>query len=123
MEVNLIVIRTSNPKELAGFYNQIGIDFKYHRHGKGSWHYSTEIGKLVFEIYPLMKKQESADKTLRLGFEVEDLDKLVETLKSAKVEIINEPKKSEFGYFAVIKDLDGRKIELKEKSQQATLHI
>jgi hypothetical protein len=31
------------------------------------------------------------------------------------VEIVREPKASEWGYFAIIKDLDGRKIELKKK--------
>jgi lactoylglutathione lyase len=115
MEVNLIVIRTKQPKELSVFYNQIGIDFDYHRHGKGSWHYSSKMGQLVFEIYPLLKNQETADNSLRLGFEVENLDELIQKLKKNEIQIINEPHSSEYGYFAVVKDFDGRKIELKEK--------
>jgi lactoylglutathione lyase len=115
MKINLIVIRTNQPNELAKLYSQIGIEFDYHKHGKGSWHYSAEIEKLVFEIYPLMKNQKIADKSLRLGFDVERLDELIEKLRANKIEIIAEPKKSEYGYFAVIKDLDGRKIELKDK--------
>jgi len=115
MEVNLIVIRTGQPKELADFYSELGIDFDYHKHEKGSWHYSSKMGKLIFEIYPLMKGQETADKSLRLGFTVDKLDELIAILRK-NVEIIAEPKVSEWGYFAIIKDLDGRKIELKEKS-------
>ncbi len=115
MEINLIVIRTTQPKALAEFYSQLGIKFDYHRHGNGSWHYSAEIGKLVFEIYPLMKDQETADKSLRLGFEVEHLDELIERLRTNGTEVVHEPKESEYGYVAVVKDLDGRQIELRER--------
>lgn len=114
MQIDLIVIRTENPKELSEFYKQIGMDFEYHQHGKGTWHYSTEIGKTVFEIYPLMKNQEKPDKSLRLGFTIENLDEVIEKLRRENVKIIREPKESEWGYFAIIEDLDGRKIELKK---------
>ncbi len=113
MLINLIVIRTDKPKELSEFYEQLGMKFEYHQHGKGTWHYSTEIEEIVFEIYPLMKNQEVSDKSLRLGFTIENLDDIIANLKKNKVEIIREPKESEWGYFAIIKDLDGRKIELK----------
>ena len=114
IKISLLVIRTTAPKELSKFYTALGIEFDYHRHGKGSWHYSSEIDGLVFEIYPLLKNQEVSDQSLRLGFKVEKLDELIQNLKSKNVEIVNEPKSSEWGYFAIIKDLDGRKIELTE---------
>jgi len=112
MQINLIVIRTDKPKELSEFYEKLGMKFEYHQHGKGTWHYSTEIGGTVFEIYPLMKSQEMPDKSLRLGFTVEHLDELIANLRDSNVEIVREPKTSEWGYFSIIKDLDGRKIEL-----------
>ena len=115
MKINLIEIRTEKPEELSAFYEQIGMKFEYHQHGKGTWHYSTEIGETVFEIYPLMKSQKLPDKSLRLGFTIDDLDELIVKLKRNNVEIIREPKESEWGYFAIIRDLDGRKIELKKK--------
>lgn len=115
MNINLIVIRTAQSERLATFYTQLGMKFDYHRHGKGSWHYSAEMDRVVFEIYPLLKNQEVADNSLRLGFEVADLDNLIDTLRKKNTEIFREPKESEWGYFAIIKDLDGRKIELKER--------
>jgi predicted enzyme related to lactoylglutathione lyase len=115
MKLNLIVIRTDKPKDLSEFYEQIGMKFEYHQHGKGTWHYSTEIEETVFEIYPLMKNQEKPDKSLRLGFTIDNLDKTIENLKKRNIEIVREIKESEWGYFSIIKDLDGRKIELKEK--------
>lgn len=114
MQINLIVIRTNQPKELSEFYEQLGIEFDYHKHGNGAWHYSAEIEEIVFEIYPLSKNQETPDMSLRLGFTVDKLDDLMLNLKKKNVEIVKEPKESEWGYFAIIKDLDGRKIEIKE---------
>ena len=118
MRINLMVIRTNQPKELSAFYAHLGLQFEYHQHGKGAWHYSTEIEGTVFEIYPLMKNQETPDKSLRLGFTVDDLDTLIAKLEKNSIEIVNPPKATEWGYFAIIKDLDGRKIELKNKSKE-----
>ncbi len=114
MRINLIVIRTKNIKELAGFYSKLGLEFKYHQHGKGPFHYSSELDKTVFEIYPLLKSQEKADNSLRLGFDVKELDQLISEFDKEGLEVVSRPRQSEWGYFAVIKDLDGRKIELKE---------
>ncbi|MFK7936296.1 MAG: VOC family protein [Saprospiraceae bacterium] len=114
MQLNLLVIRTNQPKELAEFYNIFQLEFEYHRHGKGAWHYSTKIENIVFEIYPLLKSQKIADRSLRLGFEVKELDNLIEQLRKKNIEIVSKPKQTEWGYVAIIKDLDGRKIELTE---------
>lgn len=51
---------------------------------------------------------------MRLGFYIENLDELIENLKEDNVEIVQMPLKTNWGYTAIIKDLDGRKIELKE---------
>ncbi len=114
MNLNLIVIRTEIPEKLSEFYEKLGIKFSYHQHENGPFHYSADLDGLVFEIYPFLKRQSEADKSLRLGFSVKKLDILIESLKDENIEIVSNPTKSEFGYFAVIKDLDGRKIELKE---------
>ena len=114
MQVNLIVLRTSNPEQLANFYQKMGIQFDYHRHGNGPFHYSTDLNGLIFEIYPLLKSQKEPDAYLRLGFEVENLDVLIEHLRISNVRILQDPTRTEWGVVAVIQDLDGRKIELKE---------
>lgn len=59
-----------------------------------------------------MKDQEKADTSLLLGFRVNELDFLSSKLKSDGIKIITLPAQSEFGYFATILDLEGRKIEL-----------
>ena len=114
-KLSLIAIRSDKPKELSELYELFGLNCEYHRHGKRTLHYSTEIGGIVFEIYPLTKNQENRDKTLRLGFTIDNLDATIEILKTRNVKIVREPKESELGYVSIVKDLDGRRIELKEK--------
>lgn len=114
MKINLVVIRTNDIDKLADFYQKLGITFQYHQHGKGPFHYAAELAGTVFEIYPLLKSQEKPDNSLRLGFDVARLDELIASLIKEKVEILKAPTHSEYGYVAIIKDLDGRKIELKQ---------
>lgn len=116
MYLSLLVIRSLDPKKLANFYTQLGLTFTYHRHG-GPWHYSTEFNGLVFELYPLGKGQERADISTRLGFTVEYLDELINRLKMDGVTIQQEPKQTEWGYVAIVTDPDGRKVELKQKTE------
>lgn len=55
MDLRLIVIRTSDPERLAGFYSFWGLVFDHHKHGSSPYHYGTTIGQTVLEIYPLAK--------------------------------------------------------------------
>jgi predicted lactoylglutathione lyase len=114
MQLKLLVIRSGNIAAAVQFYEKIGLEFDYHQHGNGPMHYSSTLGETIFELYPLLKQQEKADLSTRLGFEVENLDVLIEELRAARIAIIQEPKESEFGYFAIVKDLDGRKVELSQ---------
>jgi lactoylglutathione lyase len=117
MKINLVVVKTSRPHELASFYKQMGIKFESHRHGNGPIHYAAEIDSVVFEIYPLPRDREQANDTLRLGFTVDNLDEVIERLKNSAGKIIKEAVMTEWGYMAIIEDLDGRKIELKDRQK------
>jgi predicted lactoylglutathione lyase len=112
MKLKLLVLRSKNIVASVQFYERIGLKFDYHRHGKGPLHYSCTIEGAVFELYPLLKEQKEADTSTRLGFEVENLEALIEELRVIGVTIVQEPLDSEFGYFAVVKNLDGTKVEL-----------
>ena len=114
-KLKLLVIRTDQLEKQVEFYKNLGLTFQYHRHGKGVFHYSTEIGETVFEIYPLTKNYPNVDKGTRLGFEVENLDSLMKDLGKKGVKIIKEARETEFGYFGIVEDWDGRKVELYQK--------
>jgi len=66
----------------------------------------------VLEVSPLPKSQTRADPFVRLGFRVANLDDLLE--KVSLENILQSPKKSEWGYRCVIKDPEDRRIELTE---------
>lgn len=115
MKLKLLVIRSKDIHLLVSFYKQLGLEFEYHQHGKGPMHYSCLIDDVVFELYPLLKDQKEVDSSTRIGFEVENLDRTIERLKKENTLIIQMPQKSSFGYTAVVKDPDGRKLELTHK--------
>ncbi len=115
MIINLLVIKTEKPELLKRQYEMLGFVFDYHQHGNGPFHYASEINGFVFEIYPLTKSMTIADNSIRLGFEVENLKNVVDQLKSTNWTILSEVKETKWGLTALIKDLDGRKVELKNK--------
>lgn len=114
MEIRLIVIRTNDQKILANFYSLLGLTFDYHKHGNSPMHYSTKIGSLVLEIYPLAKNQIEIDKNLRLGFAIDNFDETLKTLGENEI-AFSEPTLTDFGYITIVSDPDGRKIELYKK--------
>ncbi len=109
--VNLIVLRSPNIDRAASFYRELGLEFEKHAHGKGPEHYASEMGGLVFEIYPLSQSQPATTST-RVGFGVPSVDDLVPRLRSLGAEVVSGPQDSPWGRRAVVKDLDGHIIEL-----------
>lgn len=114
MEPRLIVIRSNQPEKLVDFYSLLGCTFEYHRHGNSPMHYSSAIGNLIFEIYPLSKNQAEADNSTRLGFAVNNFEDILKTLSTHQISF-SEPIQTDYGYLTVTKDPDGRKIELYRK--------
>lgn len=117
MKLKLLVLRTPDPQALAHFYSQLGLSFEYHQHDNSPYHYSTYLRETVLEIYPLSKNQQQADSTLRLGFELDHFDEILQQLARQNVKIVAAPVQTEWGVVAVIEDPDGRKIELYKKEK------
>lgn len=112
MYVSLIVIRSADMEALKSFYEHFGINWDYHRHGNSPLHYSAKIDKTLIEIYPLAKDQNSIDGHLRLGFAIDDFDKAIIRLKNAGVNFVSDPTETEFGISAIVRDPEGRRVEL-----------
>jgi lactoylglutathione lyase len=115
MEIRLLVIRTSEMARLADFYALLGLTFEYHKHGRSPYHYAASVGSTILEIYPLAKGQMEADKELRVGFALDDFENSMTALKDKGVEFVSEPMQTDYGFMAIIKDPDGRRIELYKK--------
>jgi hypothetical protein len=113
MKINLLVIRTAEPALLKAQYELLGFDFEYHQHGNGPFHYASEVNGFVFEIYPLTKSMNQADHSTRLGFEIKELKAKMEQLENSSWTIVAPLSETQWGNIAIVQDLDGRKIELK----------
>jgi lactoylglutathione lyase len=50
-----------------------------------------------------------------LGFAVENLTDVVQSLKGIGIKIVTEPRKTAWGFQAVVKDPDGRSVELSQR--------
>jgi hypothetical protein len=111
----LVVIRSRDMEKLASFYSALGFIFTRHRHGNGPEHFSCTIGGTVFEIYPSSTADEATTAT-RLGFSVPSLASTLDILRGLGTTILTEPSDTPFGLRAVVKDFEGHKVELYEKT-------
>ena len=106
--LNLLVLRSPDIERARQFYELLGMRFSRHAHGTGPEHYAHEDERGVFEIYPT--KQPSGD-AAGLGFAVDDLAATRESLIAyAPAEI----RESEWARSFVIRDPDGRRVEVKQ---------
>jgi len=108
---NLFVIRSPNIEHAVTFYEVLGMQFERHSHGKGPEHYASETNGFVFEIYPQRDKSDGTTNT-RLGFNIESVDKALESLANLNVDVVSAAKDSKWGRRAVVRDLDGHTVEL-----------
>lgn len=109
--LSLLVVRTEQVAALLDFYCRLGLRFVEERHGNGPPHHSAQLDDTVFEIYPAIKPGD-VDAATRLGFRADDPMAIVEQLRVAGTPIMSEPKQTEWGMRAVVRDPDGRAIEI-----------
>lgn len=115
--IALLVIKTNQLEKQKAFYENFGLVFQKEKHGNGPEHFSTFIKpqNVVFEIYPLPKNQLKSDMTTRLGFQVDDLKKTINSILRIGGVIKSDIRKTEFGILSIVKDFDGRSIEVYQK--------
>jgi predicted enzyme related to lactoylglutathione lyase len=107
VKLNLIVLKTPQLARLKEFYAALGISFAEEKHSEGPLHLAGRVGEVVIELYPLQDGE--ADSTTRLGFSVPDLDTVLARLGAA---VVSGPAVTAWGRRAVVKDPDGRKVEV-----------
>ncbi len=105
MKIKLLVLHSLNLEKTKEFYTSLGMKFVKEKHGSGPVHYSAEFDNFVLELYP-GKNGESDN--LRLGFEVHGLTEIISNL-----EILDEYEYNSTS-IKVVKDPEGRKVELYE---------
>jgi lactoylglutathione lyase len=116
--LNLIVLRTADLDTALSFYGAFGLEFLQEQHGAGPIHYSCTQGALVIELYPgkpgIAPDRKYAGATM-IGFQVSDLNSVIERLTQQERTIITPPQDSAWGRRALVQDPDGRSVELTQQ--------
>ena len=113
--LRLLVIRTADVDRLRGFYETLGLCFVQEQHGTGPIHFSTQVGQTTLELYPVTQGG-AVDASTRLGFAVPNLDQMLAVLAAQGVQVVTPARETEWGRCAVVRDRDGRAVELSEVS-------
>lgn len=110
--LGLIVLRTKHIQKIIAWYGAIGIEIVKEKHEKTQSTYTADLEGLVLEFLPLSEEDAAPEPNVRLGFVVDDLEQTLAALKSHSTVVINPPQSTSRGYRAVVRDPDGRSIEL-----------
>ena len=109
--LNLLVLRCANIERSKSFYEIFGMAFQKEQHGNGPAHYACQDERGVFEIYPT---ESGAPDQTGLGFLTGDLDGLHMLLRRNQF-APREIRDTELGRMFVVRDPDGRRIEVKQR--------
>lgn len=116
--LNLVVIKSARPEQVLAFYRLLGLAFVQEQHGKSPVHWAAESNGAVFEIYPHEGEFSGCD-TVRIGFAVPSLNDVVSAIQENNHVVSSGPKQTPWGLRAVLRDPDGRAVELIENGSTA----
>lgn len=104
--------RAKDPELLAGWYrDNLGIDPVPTAAGQQSW--EQQAGPTAFTAMPEALDQfGDPDRVWAINFRVDDLDGIVEQLRSAGTEVTVDPVDYSIGRFASLTDPEGNPIQL-----------
>lgn len=112
--LNLVVLRAAEPEALSNLFTSFGCAFARERHGSGPEHFACEANGSVLEIYPRSPGQPSTS-AVRLGFFVDDLDRVCDELARFDATVLSGPKRDDRGRHLIVRDREGHTIELTER--------
>jgi lactoylglutathione lyase len=115
VSLTLLVLKTRQVEQLRRFYQTLGIPLAEEQHGKGPIHFAGLAGEAVIEVYPFPDDGTSVDSSLRLGFTVENMAEVISALQGIGAKLVMPPKETAWGLQAVVKDFDGRSVELTQR--------
>jgi catechol 2,3-dioxygenase-like lactoylglutathione lyase family enzyme len=108
--LNLLVLRCRDIKASRHFYESLGMRFSRHAHGSGPEHFAHEDERGVFELYPAAEGP--PDRT-GLGFGSSDLDATFSYMCACGYD--PQPVRvNSWGRTFVVRDPDGRRVEIKD---------
>ncbi len=108
--LSLLVLRSPRFDTVRRFYAALGVELREERHGTGPAHLAARVGPVVLEFYP--SAEGKGPDGVRLGLTLADLSAALLALESIGVRPERGPASTEWGLRAVVRDPDGRAVEL-----------
>lgn len=119
-----VLIYSKNHIELAKFYKEIiGIPLEDEQHGNSPLHYGCELGDIHFAIHPADENDEVGVGSMKLAFEVFDMNSHIKKLESHGVKLLYPPKPMGPMLLTAIKDPDGNTIEFTQLGEPWYQHL
>ena len=107
--LTLLVLYTEDIERLRLFYEACGLTMNEEQHDDGPRHYSSVLSSgTVFELYP------GAVNDGRLGLRVPSLDRALDAMNTGGNRLEGKPILRDGMRYIVVKDPDGRRVELSE---------
>lgn len=107
-----IVLRCADLERSRAFYAAMGLQLRHEQHGRGSAHYSCDLGPVVLELYPLAGRPSTG---VRLGVRVASVRSALTALEGVGAEVVRAVEGPEPS--AVVRDPDGHEIALVEEAR------
>jgi catechol 2,3-dioxygenase-like lactoylglutathione lyase family enzyme len=124
--LSAVLLTSRNPDRLAHFYKEVlELPLKVEQHGDSVKHYGCELGDLHFAIHPFenFKESECEVGSVKLAFEVFDMESFVTKMKERNVSFLYPPKQMGPMLITATKDPDGNLIELTQLGEKWFRHL
>ena len=114
-DVGALILFTDKLEALVEFYRAIGVPLELEQHDDGPLHHACELGLTHFAIF---ESNSGTPPEFRSGgssfpgFTVNSLEDALEAAKSLNAEVVQQPTEYPWGWRALVKDPDGRVLEL-----------
>ncbi len=112
--LSAVIVVSKHPRRLVEFYRDVvGLPLVEEKDGAGPVHFGCELGDVHFAIHPIDSFPDNlwGKGSVRLAFNVFDLDELMERLKRHGVMPIFPPRQTAFGQVTAVNDPDGNYLE------------
>jgi len=113
-----LILSANDPDKLANFYRDIlNVPVVKTNHGGTQTHYECDLGDMHFAIHPVYPGQAKPINTsVKFGFAVFDLNKVIEKLRSNKVTFYG-PMSADFGTVIGLVDPEGNGVNFYQHSK------
>lgn len=118
-DVDAIILYSTDLDVIVPFYRALGLALDAQEDVGGEKHYACEMGLSHFAIFPAREgsigtSSYRASGSTLIGFQVDKVDRLVETAQQHGAKVVEAPHEVPWGRRAVISDPEGRTLELNQ---------